>query len=104
MTLDVIVSAVDHDALLNFVANEHIDHSTVSISAGTGLTGGGDITTSRTISMPNTGTAGTYRSVTTDAQGRVTAGTNPTTLAGYGITDAQPLDADLCHLRARIYD
>jgi hypothetical protein len=34
------------------------------------------------------GTAGTYRSVTTDAKGRVTAGTNPTTLAGYGITDA----------------
>lgn len=34
------------------------------------------------------GTAGTYRSVTTDAKGRVTAGTNPTTIAGYGITDA----------------
>ena len=33
-------------------------------------------------------TAGTYRSVTVDAQGHVTAGTNPTTLSGYGITDA----------------
>ncbi len=33
-------------------------------------------------------TAGTYRSVTVDAKGRVTAGTNPTTLSGYGITDA----------------
>lgn len=33
-------------------------------------------------------TAGTYRSVTVDANGHVTAGTNPTTLAGYGITDA----------------
>lgn len=32
--------------------------------------------------------AGTYRSVTVNAQGHVTAGTNPTTLAGYGITDA----------------
>jgi hypothetical protein len=31
---------------------------------------------------------GTYRSVTVDTYGRVTAGTNPTTLAGYGITDA----------------
>ena len=40
-------------------------------------------------------TAGTYKSVTVDAKGRVTAGTNPTTLSGYGITDAQPLDADL---------
>lgn len=32
--------------------------------------------------------AGTYRSVTVNAQGHVTAGTNPDTLAGYGITDA----------------
>lgn len=46
-----------------------------SITAGTGLTGGA-ITTSGTISMPNTGTAGSYSGVTTDAQGRVTAGTN----------------------------
>lgn len=42
--------------------------------------------------------AGTYKSVTVDTKGRVTAGTNPTTLAGYGITDAQPLDADLTAL------
>ncbi|MEH8216238.1 MULTISPECIES: phage tail protein [Aeromonas] len=34
--------------------------------------------------------AGTYRSVTVDAKGNITAGTNPTTLAGYGITDAVP--------------
>lgn len=31
---------------------------------------------------------GTYKSVTVDDKGRVTAGSNPTTLAGYGITDA----------------
>lgn len=37
--------------------------------------------------LPTVGTAGTYRSVTTDAYGRVTAGTNPTTAAGYGLTD-----------------
>lgn len=40
-------------------------------------------------SHPNSGvTAGTYKSVTVNQQGHVTAGTNPTTLAGYGITDA----------------
>ena len=40
-------------------------------------------------SHPNSGvTAGTYRSVTVNAQGHVTGGSNPTTLAGYGITDA----------------
>lgn len=40
------------------------------------------------IDLATVGTIGTYKSVTTDAYGRVTAGTNPTTLAGYGITDA----------------
>ena len=34
-------------------------------------------------------TAGTYKSVTVDAKGHVTAGSNPTTLSGYGITDAK---------------
>ncbi|HPX84623.1 MAG TPA: hypothetical protein PLR16_05030 [Bacilli bacterium] len=34
--------------------------------------------------------AGTYKSVTVDSRGHVTAGSNPTTLAGYGITDAAP--------------
>lgn len=37
-------------------------------------------------------TAGTYRSVTVDDNGHVTGGTNPTTLAAYGITDAAPKD------------
>jgi hypothetical protein len=35
--------------------------------------------------------AGSYRSVTVDKYGRVIAGTNPTTLASSGITDALPL-------------
>lgn len=46
-------------------------------------------TSSTGYTHPNSGvTAGTYRSVIVNAQGHVTAGTNPTTLAGYGITDA----------------
>lgn len=41
-------------------------------------------------SHPNSGvSAGTYKSVTVNAQGHITAGSNPTTLAGYGITDAE---------------
>lgn len=100
ISANIIPGGVNHNALQNYAANEHINHASVSISAGAGLSGGGDITASRTISMPNIGTAGTYRSVTTDAQGRVTAGTNPTTLAGYGITDAQPLDAELTAIAA----
>lgn len=42
-----------------------------------------------TLTLANSGvTAGDYRKVTVDSKGRVTAGSNPTTLAGYGITDA----------------
>jgi hypothetical protein len=50
------------------------------------------------IDLATIGTAGTYKSVTVDAYGRISAGTNPTTLAGYGIVDAQPLDATLTAL------
>tara|TARA_R110001592_G_scaffold70403_2_gene215787 strand:- start:2413 stop:3708 length:1296 start_codon:yes stop_codon:yes gene_type:complete len=42
---------IDHDSLANFVANEHIDHSAVSVTAGTGLTGGGTIAANRTLNV-----------------------------------------------------
>lgn len=43
--------AIVHDNLSGFVANEHIDHSTVSVTAGSGLTGGGTIAATRTINI-----------------------------------------------------
>lgn len=63
------------------------------ISANQNITVSGDATgsgtTSIALTLANSGvTASTYKSVTVDAKGRVTAGTNPTTLAGFGITDA----------------
>jgi hypothetical protein len=42
---------VDHDATLNFVANEHIDHTSVTFTAGDGLSGGGDISANRTFNV-----------------------------------------------------
>lgn len=46
-------------------------------------------------SIPASGvTAGTYRSVTVAADGRLTAGSNPTTLSGYGITDAASINGN----------
>jgi hypothetical protein len=49
----------------------------------------GSGTTAIALTLANSGvSAGTYRGVTVDAKGRVTAGTNPTTIAGYSITDA----------------
>lgn len=69
-----------------------VGNQTITFSGD--ATGSGSTTVALTLA--NTGvSAGTYKSVTVDAKGRVTGGTNPTTLAGYGITDAQALDADL---------
>lgn len=72
---------------------------TIGISGdgtGTATSFNGSANITIPFTLANTGvTAGTYRSVTVDAKGRVSAGTNPTTLSGYGITDAQPLDSDL---------
>lgn len=89
ITATVLPAGVNHNALQNYVANQHIDHSAVSISAGTGLTGGGNITANRTISMPNVGTAGTYGNadsypiITTDTQGRVSEVTLSSKLPTY---------------------
>jgi hypothetical protein len=71
------------------------------ITAGTGMSKTGNTLNVNTasaarivvgaddIDLATTGvTASTYKSVTVDAYGRVTAGTNPTTLSGYGINDA----------------
>jgi phage-related tail fiber protein len=78
------------------------------ITAGDGLTKTGNqidiVTASSTrivvnadnIDLATTGvSASTYRSVTVDTYGRVTAGTNPTTLSGYGITDALSTSSDI---------
>ena len=52
-------------------------------------TGGGSLTINADSINLTSGiaTAGTYRSVTVDTYGRVTAGTTPTTFSGYGISD-----------------
>lgn len=42
---------IDHNLTTNFVSNEHIDHSTVSILGGNGLTGGGSIDTNQTLNV-----------------------------------------------------
>jgi hypothetical protein len=47
-------SQIDIHNTTGYVANEHINHGSVSILSGIGLSGGGDITTTRTLSL-NTG-------------------------------------------------
>lgn len=71
------------------------------ITAGAGLVKSGNtldvgtasssriVVNSDNIDLATTGvTASTYKSVTVDAYGRITGGTNPTTISGFGITDA----------------
>lgn len=67
----------------------------VVITNGTGIAG------DPTIDLAASGVAaGSYRSVAVDSFGRVINGTNPTTIAGYGLTDAQPLNTNLTNLSA----
>lgn len=69
------IAATTVQAALNELDTEKVPKTT-SISIGTGLTGGGDLSTSRTIAIANVGTAGTYTKVVTNAQGQVTSGTS----------------------------
>jgi hypothetical protein len=65
-----------------------IDFSGVTASSPLTAT----VATNKTVNIThNTSgvSAGTYRSVTVNTYGHVTTGTNPTTLSGYGITDAK---------------
>lgn len=87
------VSTVAYDTT-NKKLTKTINGSTTDVvTAAKIVTDGGGITSHQDISgkadKSTTTTAGTYRSVTVNSSGIVTGGTNPTTLAGYGITDAK---------------
>lgn len=79
-----------------------VDNTTVRNSVIIKGTGGTSVTSDSSgnitinsptaYSHPKSGvTKGTYKSVTVDEYGHVIAGTNPTTLAGFGITDAKKI-------------
>lgn len=53
------------------------------------------------IDLATTGvSANTYIGFSVDSYGRITSVTTPTSLSGYGITDAQPIDGDLTAIAA----
>lgn len=107
------VSATDVQAAIQELDSEKVP-DTRTITAGTGLIGGGDLTNNRTISMPNVGTPATYGAativpvITTDIQGRVSGVVNTAIQIGQSqvnnlITDLagkQPLNANLTALSA----
>ena len=82
------------------------------ITAGAGMTKSGNtldvntasadrvVVNANNIDLATHGTAGTYNGLTIDAYGRATSFSTPTTLAGYSITDAQPLSATLTAVAA----
>lgn len=85
--VNFLATYTEADTLANLLGNKA--DKTTTISAGTGLTGGGSLAANRTLSLAVSGvTAGTYFKTTVDTYGRVTSGSNPTTLSGFGITDA----------------
>lgn len=51
VTIGNLADLANHDSLSGFVANEHIDHTSVTLTAGLGLTGGGDISAGRTFAI-----------------------------------------------------
>ena len=50
-TAVVLAGSASHDGFSDFVANEHINHTSVTLTAGTGLTGGGNIAANRTFAL-----------------------------------------------------
>lgn len=99
-TLTSLAAFNTNGILTQTAADTFVGRTITGTGARIVVTNGDGVAGNPTIDLATAGTAGTYRSVTTDTFGRVTAGTNPTTLAGYGITDAQPLDADLTAIAA----
>jgi len=51
VTVNSVDSEIVHDDLNGYVGNEHIDHSAVTLTAGNGLSGGGDISASRSFAV-----------------------------------------------------
>ncbi len=104
-------TTLDHDVLDNYVADEHIDHTTVTMTAGTGIAGGGTIADNRTFNLDLNSLAG-VNIASTDSIAIVDSSDSSnskkalwssvvTTLAGEGLTAAgASIDLDIGALGA----
>lgn len=88
-------TSLDHDVLTNFVANKHIDHSLVTITGTGNLTGGGDLTASRTLDMANMAQSTIKGRAAAAGTGTPTdlSASQVLTLIGYATTDSPQLTA-----------
>jgi hypothetical protein len=107
IALSVLEAFLSHANIAGVVANEHVDHSSVTLSGGTGIssTGLGDLTANRTINAEDAaeGTKGVAQIAT---QAEVDTGTNDTKMVtpakldvalvgGAGITKVKTADKNI---------
>ena len=94
-TNQIIISANDTSVEWSEIQNK--PNTKIDVNLSGDISGSGSVILSELVdgilnienmTLENVGIAGTYRSVTTDAHGRVVSGSNPTTISGYGISDA----------------
>jgi hypothetical protein len=81
-TATVIPGGVNHNLLLNYVADQHVAHTGVTLTAGAGLTGGGDISANRAFAVG----AGTGITVNADDVA-INFGVSATWTASHGWVD-----------------
>jgi len=74
-----------------FVAGDGLSFSGNTVNVATASSGRIVVNADSIDLASGVSSTGTYKSVTVDTYGRVTGGTNPTTLSGFGITDAAPI-------------
>lgn len=86
---DINASAgIAHSKLANITAGQVLVGNASNVPTATTVSGDATLSSGGALTLANSGvTAGTYRSVTVDAKGRVTGASNPTTFAGYGLSD-----------------
>ncbi|KQS33975.1 hypothetical protein [Dyadobacter sp. Leaf189] len=89
-----IIDSVKYTDFVNGLNEKENNFSKGDLVAGVGISLTGSLidrlvgSLDAVISLSTTGVSvGTYRSVSVDAYGRVLGGSNPTTIAGYGLTD-----------------
>lgn len=105
VTSPVNIYLLSHDSFADFVGNEHIDHTTVTLTAGIGISGGGDISASRSFAMDILGlttdtiAAGDWVPFhdLTDAPNKITFANFESTLDHDKLTNTHNLAGDIDH-------
>ena len=98
-------SQISHDSTTGYSANRHIDHTSITLTAGDGLTGGGTIADSRTFNVVGTTNRISVSADAVDIASTYVGQTSITTLGTIGTGNWQGsviasayLDADTAHL------